>query len=128
MNCDEIKPLLAGYVDDQLSTVQSAAVEGHVESCGRCRESLQSQRSVQRILIQNEGTPLTERQFQLVSARLEEALSRDGETSVEEDVASLLALVDEPKPPPKKPPAPGGQLPPMVKLPSKPMMRAMRHL
>ncbi len=36
MNCDESRPLLEAYLDDELDLVHSLAIEQHVESCADC--------------------------------------------------------------------------------------------
>ena len=36
MDCDKIKELLSGFIDDQLDSEERAAVEKHLESCQDC--------------------------------------------------------------------------------------------
>lgn len=40
MNCDRIEELMPRYIEDALSEDERSAVESHVSSCRRCRESL----------------------------------------------------------------------------------------
>ena len=46
MNCDDIRPLIAGYVDDELTRDERAQVEEHVGSCPDCARELREQRAL----------------------------------------------------------------------------------
>jgi len=45
MSCTDIHPLLAGYVDDELTAVERQAVEDHVAGCPECARLLAEQRA-----------------------------------------------------------------------------------
>jgi len=45
MDCTDIHPLLAGYVDGELTTVERQAVEDHVAGCADCGRLLAEQRA-----------------------------------------------------------------------------------
>ncbi len=45
MECERIHPLLAGYVDRELSDLERQAVEQHVSECADCRALLDEQRA-----------------------------------------------------------------------------------
>lgn len=40
MICDDYKPLLAGYVDSELTLEEGEHLRDHLSQCGRCREDL----------------------------------------------------------------------------------------
>ncbi len=50
MSCREIETLLALYVDDALTPVETRSVERHLETCATCRDLLASLRQDQRLL------------------------------------------------------------------------------
>lgn len=50
MDCDEIKAMLAGYADGQLTPLESVTVEQHIDTCGRCRQLVRDQEQVQHVL------------------------------------------------------------------------------
>ena len=45
MGCQDIHPLLAGYVDGELSPVERETVEDHVAACPECRALMDEQRA-----------------------------------------------------------------------------------
>lgn len=42
MNCEEIKNLMMGYIDGELSDEQKSLVEKHIEECEKCRDEYKS--------------------------------------------------------------------------------------
>jgi anti-sigma factor RsiW len=50
MECDEIRPMLAGYADGQLTPLEHITVERHVEGCGRCRQLVRDQEQVRHVM------------------------------------------------------------------------------
>ena len=50
MDCDQVRTMLAGYADGELSAVEREAVELHLGRCGRCRATVAGQRHVRRVL------------------------------------------------------------------------------
>ncbi|HIG87023.1 MAG TPA: zf-HC2 domain-containing protein [Planctomycetes bacterium] len=43
MKCEAVKPLVAGYLDNELSESQAAPVRQHLLDCAGCRNEMQSQ-------------------------------------------------------------------------------------
>jgi anti-sigma factor RsiW len=52
MHCSSFKPLLDGYVDGELSPVQSARVSAHAERCARCSALLTELRVIDGLLLE----------------------------------------------------------------------------
>ena len=50
MDCDEIRTMLAGYADAELTALEQETVEAHLAHCGRCRALVADQKRVQRVL------------------------------------------------------------------------------
>ena len=50
MTCGEFEPLLSPYIDGELEVKQSCEVVRHVEECGKCREHLQSLRTMGKMM------------------------------------------------------------------------------
>jgi len=46
MNCDDFKPLMMGYLDDELEPELRSRVEAHLAECPDCREELEQFRSM----------------------------------------------------------------------------------
>jgi anti-sigma factor RsiW len=46
MNCDDIRPLIAGYLDGELTPDERARVEEHVGSCPDCARELREQQAL----------------------------------------------------------------------------------
>ena len=40
MSCEEFKPMITGYLDDELSPEQRQRLEGHLSTCQECRGEL----------------------------------------------------------------------------------------
>ena len=60
MNCDETRPLLEAYLDDELDLVHSLAIEQHVESCADCsrrRDELKSLHDLLRAKLPRPAAP-----------------------------------------------------------------------
>jgi hypothetical protein len=60
MNCDEVKILLAGLADGELSPIEHDAVTSHVEQCGRCRQVVRDQQRVHDVLDAYRPPPVTD--------------------------------------------------------------------
>jgi len=41
MSCEDMKPLITGYIDDELSADQRQALEGHLATCDECRREME---------------------------------------------------------------------------------------
>ncbi|MAE68087.1 MAG: hypothetical protein CMJ18_27885 [Phycisphaeraceae bacterium] len=50
MNCNQAQPLLALLIFDEIDDADRVAVEGHLETCGRCREQLDDLRNTSTLL------------------------------------------------------------------------------
>ncbi|MCD6595660.1 zf-HC2 domain-containing protein [bacterium] len=50
MKCDEIKILLAGFLDDELTPQQRKAVEEHIAQCENCSFELDEMRKIRDVL------------------------------------------------------------------------------
>ena len=46
MQCDDVLPLIAGYLDGELSEAQSAPVRQHLLACPACRQVTQDQKAL----------------------------------------------------------------------------------
>src|SRR5262249_58762477 len=57
MNCNETRPLLEAYLDDELDLVHSLAIEQHVESCTDCRRRRDELKSLRKLLRENLPRP-----------------------------------------------------------------------
>src|SRR5262249_25554217 len=49
MSCDTFKPLLMGYLDEELTELEALRVERHLEGCGDCRTDLQDFRKLKEV-------------------------------------------------------------------------------
>jgi len=59
MDCQHVRPLLAGYLDRQLDPVEHAEVDRHLAACEDCRQALALQRRVRQVLGEAaQATPL----------------------------------------------------------------------
>ena len=46
MQCDDVLPLIAGYLDGELSEAQSGPVRQHLLDCPACRQVTQDQKAL----------------------------------------------------------------------------------
>lgn len=46
MSCEEIRPLIAGYLDGELPSDDREHVEAHVDGCAECTRELEEQRAL----------------------------------------------------------------------------------
>jgi len=100
MNCDEIKTMLGGYADGELSPIETDAVASHLESCGRCRQIVREQHRVQHVLDANQPPPVPDQRWTEIGRRLRAELAGTGEPLVLKTRARTEAL--DPTPPPQK--------------------------
>lgn len=49
MSCDTFKPLLMGYLDDELTELEAVRVERHLQGCGHCSRELQEFRKLKEV-------------------------------------------------------------------------------
>jgi hypothetical protein len=75
MNCDEIKILLAGHADAELSPIETDAVASHVAQCGRCRQIVRDQQRVQAVLDAYLPPPVSDDAWADISRRLKAELT-----------------------------------------------------
>jgi len=120
ITCDSIRPMLAGYVDGQLSALEAEAVAAHLGQCGRCRQILRDQQQVQYVLDADRPPEVADDRWEEIGKRLRDELEGTGERIVlktRSRIETLLtspppALQDvEPAPParPTEPPSPADQ-------------------
>jgi len=50
MSCEEIRPFIGAYVDDEVDARDAAEFEAHIESCAECRGKLEEQLRVKRVV------------------------------------------------------------------------------
>ena len=123
ITCDDLRPMLAGYVDGQLSALEAEVVAAHLEQCGRCRQTLRDQQQVQYVLDADRPPEVADDRWEEIGKRLRAELEGTGERIVlktRSRIETLLtspppALQDvEPAPParPTEPPSPAAPLPP----------------
>lgn len=59
MNCEEIRPLLSGYVDGELTPDEEERLKRHLSHCMECRDELQVMRDIEGVteaMKQEQGT------------------------------------------------------------------------
>jgi anti-sigma factor RsiW len=101
MNCDEIRAMLGGYADGELSPIETDAVAAHLETCGRCRQVVRDQQQVQHVLDAYQPPPVPDPRWNEISRRLRAELAGTGEPIVLKTRARTEAL--DPTPPPQEP-------------------------
>jgi len=105
MECsDELKPLLAGFVDGELTTVEQQAVEEHVAGCAICRELLDEQRAAADAYGQYTIEDVPEAQWGTMWARLEPELP---EPAKRVDLESLASVATDDEAAAEQPGEPG---------------------
>ncbi len=57
MNCNEATRLLNAHADGELDLKDSIAVEGHVDACARCRDSLAALQAARTAIVRHAETP-----------------------------------------------------------------------
>jgi len=50
MSCENIRPFIGAYIDDEFDEREAAEFEAHIESCAECREELEEQLRVKRVV------------------------------------------------------------------------------
>ena len=70
MDCDEVKTMLAGYADVELSPLERSAVESHLATCGRCRELVADQQRVRRVIESYAPPPVPDGKWTAMAKRL----------------------------------------------------------
>ena len=110
--CAELHPLLAGYVDEELSSDERQRVEEHLEKCPECRAQVEEQRAAATVYAQYPVEEPTEGQWQRVWMSLGSRLpARARRVSLESltdlDVSGELMEQEEEAVPRRKSPALG---------------------
>jgi len=97
MECDEIRTMLAGYADVELSATEREAVEAHLADCGRCRVTVADQKRVQRVLESHTPPPVPAERWSAMSRRLADELAgrEHAELVTQHRLDSLDDLKDE---------------------------------
>ncbi len=49
MSCDIFKPLLMGYLDEELTALEVSRVEQHIQDCGECSDDLNEFRKLKEV-------------------------------------------------------------------------------
>lgn len=92
MTCEEIKGMLGGYADGELSSIETDAVASHLETCGRCRQIVREQQRVQHVLDAYRPPPVDDLRWNEVGRRLRAELAGTGEPLVLKTRARTDAL------------------------------------
>lgn len=58
ISCNDVQPMLSGYLDGELSEAQSAPMRAHLLDCCACREQLQGGKVLSRWFQEGSGQPL----------------------------------------------------------------------
>jgi hypothetical protein len=82
MNCEEIKTLLAGYADNELSPIEKDAVGSHVEQCGRCRQIVLDQQRVHHVLNAYQPPPVSEESWNDIARHLKTEMTGKSDPAV----------------------------------------------
>jgi anti-sigma factor RsiW len=82
MNCEEIKMLLAGYADGELSPIEKDAVASHVEQCGRCRQTVLDQQRVHHVLEAYQPPAVSEDAWNDIARRLKTEMTGKSDPAV----------------------------------------------
>jgi len=98
MNCDEVKPMLGGYADGQLSPIETDAVASHLEACGRCRQIVRDQQRVQHVLGAYRPPAVPDQRWNEMGKRLRAELDGTGEPIVLKTRARTETLDPTPQP------------------------------
>ena len=81
-NCEEIRPLLGAYADGELDPIESDAVVGHLQSCGRCRQIVRDQQQAQHVFDSYQPPPVAASEWAAIGRRLRAELEGKGEPRV----------------------------------------------
>jgi len=100
MGCTDIHPLLAGYVDDELTAVERQAVDDHVAGCPDCARLLAEQRAAAKAYAAYPVEAAEPADFQRVWAEVQSRLPAPAKRVTLEDISGLDVseefLEDEP--------------------------------
>ena len=92
MTCEEIKGMLGGYADGELSPIETDAVASHLETCGRCRQIVREQQRVQHVLDAYRPPPVADPRWNEIGRHLRAELEGTGEPLVLKTRARTDAL------------------------------------
>ena len=108
MDCDEIRTMLAGYADAELTALEQEAVEAHLAHCGRCRALVADQKRVQRVLESYTPPLVPAERWSAMSRRLADELAGREHTDLvtQHRLDSLDDLEDESPAEPDETPVP----------------------
>jgi len=82
MDCEEIRTLLAGYADGEVSPIEKDAVASHLEQCGRCRQVVRDQQRVQHVLDAYQPPPVGEDAWNGIARRLKAEMTGKADPTV----------------------------------------------
>ena len=114
ITCDDLRPMLAGYVDGQLSALEAEAVAAHLQQCGRCRQIVRDQQQAQYVLDADRPAAVPDERWADIGKRLRTELEGTGDRLVLKTRCRIETLsaptlpTEEPRPParPPEPPSP----------------------
>ena len=111
MDCDEIRTMLAGYADAELTALEQEAVEAHLAHCGRCRALVADQKRVQRVLESYAPPPVPAERWSAMSRRLADELAgrEHADLVTQHRLDSLDDLEDESPAEPDEPRVPAAR-------------------
>jgi hypothetical protein len=81
-SCDDIRPLLGAYADDQLDPVEADAVILHLEQCARCRQTVRDQQRVQHVMDSWQPPAVNDQEWAEMGRRLRAELEGRGQPLV----------------------------------------------
>ncbi len=90
--------MLAGYADGELSPVEHEAIAAHLETCGRCRQTVLDQQRIQHVFAQCPVPEVSEDEWNAMAQRLRAELEGKAEPVVLKTRPMLEDL--QPTPPP----------------------------
>jgi anti-sigma factor RsiW len=98
MTCDEVKTMLAGYADGELSPIETDAVEVHLAGCGRCRQVVHDQHRMQHVVGSYAPPGVSDQRWNEIGRRLRAELEGTGEPIVLKTRSRIEALDPTPMP------------------------------
>jgi len=98
MSCNDFRPYLGAYIDDEVDEREAAEFESHLDSCDACRRELETQIRIKRTMqeaLGHDGAPdeLKERILSGMSEIDAEQATAEGTSSRTRPLAALAAAV-----------------------------------
>ncbi len=89
--------MLAGFADEELTTLEAAIVEQHVATCGRCRQIVHDQERVKHVLASCEPPAVEEARWKPIAETLRAELAGTGDPVVLETKPHVEGLEPTPQ-------------------------------